>query len=164
MSQGVCSHSTNASQEQFVIFSTKSPMTVVHELTKNNIDYKALTGMYKGSSERSFIVKATDFGYVLDAVPTTLYMQESILFLDRCNARGKRPAWLINVGNFNEEYIGLFQETQLGPRDGQDYTFDPRTRTYYICAFEGKKDKKALRDLSIPQALSDALAGNYYSI
>lgn len=159
MSQGVCSHSTPAAQDRFVIFSTKNPMTVKHELNLHSIGHKTLTGMWKGTSERSFLVKADDFRHVLAAVPGTLYMEQSILYLEPCNARGKRHAWLVDTNTLNEEYIGLFQETQLGPRDGQDYTFDPTTSTYYVCVIE---DKKAIREVTLPEALQDALAGNLY--
>ena len=115
MSQGVCSHSTVSSQDEFVIFSTSAPLTTFHELRSKNTPFKSLEGVYKGKSERSFLLKVQDLGHLVEAFPNVLYGEESVLHLGPCNARGKRHAHLIFLSNMSEEYIGLFQETQLGP-------------------------------------------------
>lgn len=131
MSQGVCNHSTIEGQSEYVIFGTYEPDTAEQFLQVVGKPFKRLR-VCDGKDQEgpAFLVPAdlmtaVDKAGCLHGIPT-------VTFLQRSDARGRRAAWVINTATFEETYIGHFTETQLGPRVGEAYTYDPMTRTYFV--------------------------------
>lgn len=145
MSQGVCGHSNTAGQSEWAIFSTNQEPSNIERLEKlllsRVVAYKRVLGQYNGKAEISFLVKA---GQVEDIkAHGFLEGQESVLFLEACNARGLRKAWLVNLQDDSRKELGYFGSyTSKLPDTGEDYTFDPVTGCVYtIREYHSATDK-----------------------
>lgn len=131
--QGVCGHSNNAGQGDWVILSVDQSPLNINQFVNYLIDtcpFKRTVGCYKGQVEQSFLVPANKLWEI--AMAGWIADQESVLYLGACDARGVRPAWLLYSHPERSiiEYVGAFSEQGLGKPTG-DYTYDPSTYTYY---------------------------------
>lgn len=131
---GVCSHSTLTAQQEWAIFETHLPQTCEYWLRAKGISHKVLSARIKGAHKASFLVPASEVEVIALLDTEILQHATTCLYLNTCNARGKRPAWRINLDTMAETYLGIFQETQLGPNEDQDYWYDARTGRYFIIA------------------------------
>ncbi|QOE32072.1 hypothetical protein CPT_Palo_013 [Rhizobium phage Palo] len=130
MSQGVCSHSTIEAQSEYVIFGTYEPDTAEQFLQLTGKPFKRL--LVSDGEERgvAFLVQADLLAAVDQA--GCLHNIPTVTFLQRCDARGRRPAWVIKTDSFDEHYVGHFTETVLGSLPGQPYTYDPQTKRTFV--------------------------------
>lgn len=101
------------------------------QLEQHNVDYKEVTGVYKGVREVSFLVDVTHLDIVVDIVKE--HNQESILLLDKIGAHGLRKAMLYYPDSDDYDNIGWYRSRSAGLATKHDsYTYDASTDTYYV--------------------------------
>lgn len=96
-------------------------------LTKRPI--KHLTGCYKGTTERSYLIPLTHGLLLADCTAFAKeHNQESILYLDN-----QRNAYLVYCDKDQSEYLGTFTAVSRDRATGGDaWTYDPITKQYYM--------------------------------
>ncbi len=118
----------NVSQEQLVL-SKILQMSVVR-----------LIGCYKGETENSYLCEATKKANLDVFIEIgDLYHQESILILGTELVDGTRMATLHYIGTNEDEHIGFWRNIGAQKPSAESYTFDPKTKNYYICEKNGCK-------------------------
>lgn len=139
---GVNAASSMNGQEEYIIFAIKDQflMDVHRTLIHEKIPYVPCIGTWEGTMEFSFMVPVSAF-HTLPAVWTVA--EECFLMLGKCDARNRRPAWLL-FRDQTEEFVGHFVASKDRP-DG-DYTKCVRTGQFYHIV--KKKHNAASRRLS----------------
>ena len=117
----------------YVVFSSNYPSAVITLLQDKSVNFKELTGMYKGEEEESFLVAMDDFGTVIES--GLLDGQESILVLGAQTMRGgyRKASIVYHPGDKPPVEAGY-----LVPVDreeaiaGDGWTYDPLERQFYV--------------------------------
>ncbi len=108
------------------------------QLTKLDIPFKEVIGMYNGIKELSFVVtleqhnRLAPFREILKICGK--YKQESILLLSNLQKNNTRLAYLLQIQTpiGEKEYIGLFQQiTEEEALKENSYTYDDKANIYY---------------------------------
>ena len=98
-------------------------------LTDAGLKFKPLMGVYKGQSERSYLVPLTVHNTGLVFGLARKYNQESILISDI--DRSTKLVYL--KGHGSEESIGVLTHVSEGKAKSHDgYTYDPKSNQYWV--------------------------------
>jgi hypothetical protein len=113
----------------FILAANGQEDKLIQLLKGDNIAFKEVQGMYKGVTERSFVV--LDPGLDLEPAIRSLarmFNQESYLRVDP-----SRKSYLIYLESTKVEYIGSFDAADKHVTKNVDaYTYDPEFNQYYV--------------------------------
>jgi hypothetical protein len=97
-------------------------------LAMKGYNFKPLTGVYKGTKERSFAVEVNSKELIDLLAVAKSFNQESILIVDE-----KNVANLVFIETKKKMKIGKFKLTSRELAEKQEnYSFDPSTGRYYV--------------------------------
>jgi hypothetical protein len=118
--------------QPFVILALNHPSGELFERTilkRAGLPFKAVDGVYKGKTERSYVVPLSgrvSLVKLCDLAHT--FKQESIL-----SVYGSGEAFLVDPRTYGMEYLGVWHSVPPEVAAVQTaYTFDPSTKTYYV--------------------------------
>ncbi len=130
-SEGTWGRSSESGGQTYIIFASHVDTDTVQAfLVQNEINYRVLFGVYKGSYETSYIVNINAFPFL--EMSGLLDNQESILELGPIGSGDKRPATLV-YKDTRKESIGSFVQVSREEvfSNQLDFTYDPALKMYF---------------------------------
>lgn len=142
-------------EHELCIFSCNDTYGVKTLMAAQQIPFQRVTGVWKGKAEYSFVVHPSTVEMVARA--GFLDDQECVLYLEKPDQFGMRPAWFVYMSLAPEYYVGLFQRVHK-PAPNEGYTYDHDNKEYWVIREDTRRKRTKDWAASIASIMGQRIA------